>query len=458
MLGHLTRLLEQAAEGADARLAELELAGEAERRLLEGWNRTEREFPRGACLHALFEAQAARAPDAAAALCDDGALAYGELDARANRLARRLRRLGVGPETRVAVCLDRGPDLAAAVLGTLKAGGACVPLDPEYPAERLAWLLDDSGAAVLLTRAELAGRLPATGAAVVRLDAERESIAAESPEPPQSGALPENLAYVFYTSGSTGRPKGVALPHRALVNYAADMAERMGLGPADRFLQFASPGFDVVVEELFPAWAAGAAVVFSGRDLFAPDELLRVVEGQGVTACELPTAYWHEWVHELVRRGRRLPASLRFVIVGGERVSPERLAGWSTLGVPLVHVFGLTETACTSATLRLEAGDDGSRWANLPVGAPHGNVRLHVLGRSLEPAPVGVPGELFVGGEGVARGYLDRPGATAERFVPDPFSPEPGARMYRTGDRVRWLADGNLEFLGRLDQQVKIRG
>ncbi|HEV2150064.1 MAG TPA: amino acid adenylation domain-containing protein [Longimicrobiaceae bacterium] len=458
VLEHLSRVLEQVAGGADVHLAELELLGEAERRLLvEEWNRTERAFPRGACIHELFQAQAEGTPDALAVVSEDGTLAYRELNERANQLAHYLRRRGVGPETRVAICVERGSGMALGILGALKAGGAYVPLDPEYPAEQLAYMLEDSGAAVLLTTAHLAGRLSAP-AGVVCVDLEAEPISAESREAPESGISPESLAYVIYTSGSTGRPKGVALPHRALVNFATDMAGRLGLGPADRILQFASPSFDVVVEELFPAWVSGAAVVLSSGNLFAPNELLEVLERQGVTGFELPTAYWHEWVHELVHAGRRLPACVRFVIVGGERVLPERLAEWSTLGVPLVHVFGLTETACTSTTLRLEGGDDGSRWPSLPVGTPTGNVRIHLLDRSLHPVPIGVAGELFIGGEGVARGYLDRPGLTAARFVPDPFSARPGARLYRSGDRVRWLADGTLEFLGRLDDQVKIRG
>ncbi|HEV7587030.1 MAG TPA: amino acid adenylation domain-containing protein, partial [Longimicrobium sp.] len=459
MLDHLVRVLQQLAGDGGARLGDLVLAGEEERRrVVEEWNRTARDFPRDACIHHLIAAQAARTPDAPAVAHDGGSLTCAGLDAQANRLAHHLRGLGVRPETRVAICVERGPDMAVAILGVLKAGGAYVPLDPAYPDDHLAWMLGDSGAAVLLTHADLAGRFAAPEVRVVALDAERERIGAEDAGAPESGAEAGNLAYVIYTSGSTGRPKGVALAHRALVNFALDTAARLELGPADRVLQFASPGFDVVVEELFPAWVRGAAVVFTRGNRYAPAELLAEVERHGVTVFELPTAYWQEWVHALVHDGRRLPACVRVVMTGGERVAPEGLAAWSTLGVPLAHVFGLTETACNSAMLRLEAGDGGGRWPNLPVGTPTGNVRLYALDRWRHPAPVGVPGELFIGGEGVARGYLGRPGLTAARFVPDPFSAEPGARLYRTGDRVRWLADGNLEFLGRLDHQVKLRG
>ncbi|HEX2187467.1 MAG TPA: amino acid adenylation domain-containing protein [Longimicrobiaceae bacterium] len=461
MIAHFRLLLDAALAAPDRPLSEVPLLTAAERtQVLETWNATARPFPRERSLHELFAEQAARTPGAPAVVFEGSALSYAGLDARADALARDLRLRGVGPETRVGICVPRGPAMAVAVLGALKAGGAWVPLDPDYPAERLAYLLEDSGARVLVTTEELRERLPELGGEVVVLGEEGTPLPRPLPRKGggENGTGPDTLAYVIYTSGSTGRPKGVAVQHRAVVNYAVDMAERLGLGPDDRVLQFASPGFDVVVEELFPTWLAGGAVVFSREELFAPGTLLDVVAREGVTAFELPTAYWHEWVRELAERGGRLPGRLRFVLVGGERVSPERLREWAALRTPLVHVFGLTETACTSTTLRLEAGDDGGRWGNLPVGRPTGNVRLYVLDRGGQPLPPGLPGELFVGGEGVARGYLGRPALTAERFVPDPFAAEGGARMYRTGDRVRWLADGTLEFLGRIDHQVKIRG
>jgi amino acid adenylation domain-containing protein/non-ribosomal peptide synthase protein (TIGR01720 family) len=455
MLEHVGVLLEGMASGPERALSTLGLLTAAERaRVVEAWNDTARPFPGRRCIHDLVAEQAARTPDAPAVLSADGILTYAGLHASAGRLASRLRAGGVGPEARVAVCTGRSPEMAVAILGTLRAGAAYVPLDPAYPPERLAYLLRDSGARVLLTQRSLAGGLPATDAEVVFLDA----AGAGAPEPDGAAAEPGNAAYVIYTSGSTGLPKGVVVEHRSVVAYATDMAARLGLGPDHRILQFASPGFDVVVEELFPAWVAGAAVVFSGADLFSPDELLRVIAGEGVTGLELPTAYWHEWVRELAEAGRRLPECVRFVIVGGERVSPERLEQWARLETPLVHVFGLTETAVTSTTLRLEAGEDGSGWENLPVGSPTANTRLYVLDPAGEPVPAGVPGELFIGGPGVARGYHGRPELTAGKFVPDPFGTEPGDRLYRTGDRVRWLEGGALEFLGRIDHQVKVRG
>ncbi|HEX2091791.1 MAG TPA: amino acid adenylation domain-containing protein, partial [Longimicrobiaceae bacterium] len=459
LAAHYATLLEGIAAHPERSLSDLPLLTGAERAtLLTEWNATGWEYPRGSTLHALFAGQAARTPGAPAVVFEGATVGYAELDARANRLARHLLARGVAAEDRVGICVERGPGMAVAILAALKAGAAYVPLDPEYPVERLAHLLADSGARLVVTERAVAARLPETTAGTVCLDAERERIEAYPAGAPGVDVAPESLAYVIYTSGSTGRPRGVAVPHRAVVSFATEMAARLGLGPSDRFLQFASPGFDVVVEEIFPAWLSGAAVVFTTGNLFSPAELLRILREEGVTGVELPTAYWHEWVYQLARGGARLPAHLRQVIVGGERVLPERLAEWSSLGLPLIHVFGLTETACTSTSLRLEAGDDGARWPNLPVGRPHGNVRLYVLDPALHPVPTGVPGELFIGGEGVARGYHGMPAPTAERFVPDPFGGAQGARLYRTGDRVRWLADGNLEFLGRIDQQVKIRG
>jgi amino acid adenylation domain-containing protein len=459
MVGHLEVVIGAMVAGPRRRLSELSLLSGAERTQVQHvWNATDREFPGGSCLHELIARQARRTPDAPAIVFEGRGISHAELDARANRLAHGLRRWGVGPEVRVGIGVEKGPELALALLAVLKAGGAYVPLDPAYPAERIAYMLRDSGAALLLTEEHLAGRMAADGIPTVLLEVLREETAAGPAHAPESGVTAQNLAYVIYTSGSTGTPKGAAVPHRAVVNLAADMAQRLGLGPGDRFLQFASPGFDVVVEEVFPAWLAGAAVAFSREELFAPETLLRVIAAEGVTVLELPTAYWHEWVRELARRRQPLPGCVRLVLVGGERLSAERLREWSELRTALVHVFGLTETACTSATLHLVPGEDGSRWSSLPIGRPTGNVRVYVLDGWGQLLPPGIAGELFIGGEGVGRGYLGRPELTAERFVPDPFSVAPGARLYRTGDRVRWLSDGVLEFLGRVDQQVKVRG
>ncbi len=456
MVGHLETVMEALVEDLGRSLDEVPLLREEERAqvLADGRGET-RPFPREALVHELIAARAAAWPDAPAVVCGGRVLSYRQLDLRAGRLAARLRAHGVGAEAPVAIFLDRSAELAVSLLAVLKAGGAFVPLDPEYPRERLRYLLDDTRAAVILTRASLASTLPASAAGVLSVDTEVN--AGEALPTPRVGS--DTLAYLCYTSGSTGRPKAAMVSHRSLLCYAEAMRERMGLTPADRVLQFASPAFDVMIEEVFPTWLSGACVVFPEAELLgSPRELLRVVGAEGVSVIELPTAFWHEWVRTVVEERLSPPPSLRLVLLGGERVLGERLAQWVGLELPLLHVFGLTETTVTTTTLRLEAGEDGSRRLNLPVGVPLANAVVHVLDRRWEPVPVGVPGELYVAGEAVARGYWGRPSLTAERFVPDPFAQEGGGRLYRTGDRVRRLPGGELEFLGRMDQQVKVRG
>ncbi|HEV2145843.1 MAG TPA: amino acid adenylation domain-containing protein, partial [Longimicrobiaceae bacterium] len=460
MAVHLETLLESMVDHPQRRLSDVTLLRPDERaRLLhDAWGER-RPFPGHALVHQLVARRAAAWPDAPAVARGEHTLSYAELHRRVSALAAQLRARGLAPEQPVALFLDRSPELAVALLATLQAGGAFVPLDAEYPRERLEYLLADSGAPLVLTRASLAGRLPGSAAAVLCVDTLEETAA---PTEPAVEPGSDSLAYLCYTSGSTGRPKAAVVSHRSLVCYAEAMRERMGLSPADRVLQFASPAFDVFIEEVFPAWLSGACVVFPGGELLgSPAELVRVVEQERVSVVELPTAFWHEWVRQLAEEGTRLPGCLRLVLMGGERVLAERLAQWAGLGVPLLHVFGLTETTVTTTTLLLEAGDAGARWANLPVGTPLANAAVYVLGAggvAGQPVPVGVPGELYVGGVAVARGYWARPELTAERYVPDPFGPEPGARLYRTGDRARRLADGTVEFLGRTDQQAKVRG
>ena len=428
-------------------------------------------------VHELIAARATAWPDAEAVISCTSTLTYAELDARASAVAARLRARGVGPEMRVGLLLGRCAELAVAVLGVLKAGGAFVPFDPATPPERLARMLEDCGAPILLTDGtltEIAGDTEIISLAAL----EAEPAPSPSPEVVVDG---DSLAYAIYTSGSTGTPKGVLVSHASLVGYAEMMREHLGLARGDRMLQFASPGFDVVIEELFPIWLAGGAVIFPGVvSTSTPAELVRVLEEHRATVLELPTAFWQEWAREIGEGESRPPASVRAVLVGGERVQPDALHAWATADVELIHVFGLTETAVTSATLHVAPGEDASaRWANLPVGRALPGVAMYVLDAAGEPVPGRVAGELYIGGPGVARGYGGRATLTAERYVPDPFSAIPGARMYRTGDRVRWTYDSAqvtgsrgdertfapshsrtpfLEFLGRADAQGKIRG
>ncbi len=381
-------------------------------------------------------------------------ITYRELEERSNRLARFLRRLGVGPEIVVGVAADRSPELVTGLLATLKAGGAYLPLDPDYPPERLEWMLADAGAPLLLTRRHLASRWPE--ARTVLLDGEDWETEGSAPLP--WDIEPGNAAYVLYTSGSTGRPKGVVVEHRSLAAYALDAAKAYGLAPGERALQFASISFDTSAEEIYPALVTGATLVLRPESMLdSVPHFLAELDRLGITLLNLPTAYWHELADGLA--GRVLPRGLQRVILGGERALPEALVQWrrETAGhpAPLVNTYGPTET--TIVATRHELAEVADPAAGIPIGRPIPGARVYVVDRRLRPVPPGVAGELLVGGAGLSRGYLGRPDLTAAAFVPNPFGDRPGDRLYRTGDLVRFRASV-LEFLGRIDGQVKIRG
>jgi amino acid adenylation domain-containing protein len=452
LAGHLETLLEAAVDDPDARVVDLPLLSEAERhQLVTEWNDRAVPLP-GVSIPRLFEEQADLRPDAVAVEDGRRSLTYGELAARARCLARHLREKGVGPEVKVAFCLERSAEAVETVLAILAAGGAYVPLDPSHPLERLAWMVADTGAKVLVTAPGMpVPRLP-EGVAVVDLELEEEAIARQSPERLSGEVDPEGLAYVMYTSGSTGRPKGVAVTHRNVVRLVRATGCAT-FGSDETYLLLAPLSFDASTLELWgPLLNGGRLAVFPAR-VPALDELARTVAERGVTTLWLTAGLFHQ----VVDARPAVLRPLRRLIAGGDVLSPAYVRR-ALAEVAVVNGYGPTEgttfTCCHAMSPADEVGDP------VPVGRPIANARVHVMGSGLEPVPIGAAGELLAGGDGLARGYLGRPDLTAERFVPDPFAtPESaGQRLYRTGDRARLLADGRIELLGRLDRQVKIRG
>lgn len=476
MAGHFQTLLEAIVADPRQRIALLPLLTENEQdQMLVKWNDTAKGYPANKCIHELFEEQAERIPDAIAVAIEDQQLSYGELNRRANQLAHYLTKLGVRRNTPVGISMDRSIDMMVGLLGILKAGSAYLPLDPNDPAKRLAFMLNDGDAGVLVTQEHLIekkrsltqdsdGRFGSFAPHIqaVCLDKEWNKIAQESQDNLNSGVTAEQLAYLIYTSGSTGQPKGVMVSHHSLVAHSVSAAQHYQLQRSDRVLQFASLSFDVAAEEIFPAWLSGASVLLVPHRGPTIPEFVEVLIGAQVTVANLPSAYWHHWVDELDRLEIKLPPSLRLLIVGSDRVSTDHFKRWQKLfgkRVRWLNAYGPTEATVT-ATL-YEAPTDEENWhdlASVPIGRPMTNRQTYVLDCSLHPQPTGVAGELFIGGASLACGYLNRPELTAEKFIANPFSSEPGARLYRTGDLVRYLADGNIEFLGRADDQVKVRG
>nr|VFK28488.1 MAG: amino acid adenylation domain-containing protein [Candidatus Kentron sp. MB]VFK32876.1 MAG: amino acid adenylation domain-containing protein [Candidatus Kentron sp. MB]VFK75925.1 MAG: amino acid adenylation domain-containing protein [Candidatus Kentron sp. MB] len=448
MAGHFRRLLEGIVAQPSMPIAQLPLLTDAERqRMLVDWNDTEAPYPRDTCIHELFEEQAAKRPGAVAVVFEDQEVTYGEINIRANRLAHRLRALGVGPEVLVGILVEQSVEMVVGLVAILKAGGAYVPLDPEYPAERLAFMAKDTGLAVLLCHEATRGRAPKCSASIIELDSELASIAEESPDNPIRLASPDNLAYVIYTSGSTGKPKGVGIEHKNLANLIAWHCRNFSLTPKDRCTQVASLSFDAAVWEIWPVLTKGAILYPVSRITASdPSAIKEWIVSRDITICFLPTPL----AQIVVSEEWSAFGSLRFLLTGGDqfktRIPPD-------LPFHVVNNYGPTENTVVTTTGCIEPGISLP-----PIGAPISNTRVYLLDAQMNPVPIGVVGELYIGGAGIARGYLGRPELTAEKFIPDPFSDNLDARLYRSGDLCRWLPNGTLEFLDRIDQRVKIRG
>lgn len=444
---HWTAILAGMIEKPDIRLAELSLLSDQERhRLLMDWNDTRRSHQANQCLSDLFETQVALTPERIA-LSDDGVdLTYREIDRRANQLAHRLMKDGVGPDVRVGICLERSTNLLIAILGVLKAGGAYVPLDPAYPIERLSYMLHDAQVAVVVTQGPLLAAIGTTEWRVIDLH-DWASVGRESPDKPCVTRSAEQLAYVIYTSGSTGRPKGVMVRHAGAVNFLLAMQDIFHLSSRDVLAATTSISFDIALLEWFLPLVVGARTVMISRDIVVDGpRLAHELERIGATVMQATPSGWRS-----LFAAEKVPPVR--VLCGGEAFPLELARKFLTEGFETWNLYGPTETTVWSMISRVANADDV-----VPLGRPIANTQIYLLDSAFNLVPIGVPGELYIGGDGLARGYWQQPGLTAERFVPDPFGMNPGQRLYRTGDQARYRPDGTLEFLGRVDHQVKVRG
>ncbi|MDJ0901106.1 MAG: amino acid adenylation domain-containing protein [Xenococcus sp. MO_188.B8] len=472
MAGHFQTLLSAIVENPQQRVGELPLLTPAEKhQLLVEWNDTKSEYPSDKCIHQLFEEQVEKTPDAVAVVFEDKQLTYRELNARANQLARYLRSLGVKPEVLVGICLERSLEMVVGLLAILKAGGAYVPIAPALPTERIAYMLENSQARVLLTQQDLFEWLPKLKTQVVYLDSQKETIAQENSQNLTSGLTASNLVYVTYTSGSTGAPKGVQIEHRSMVNFLSSISFKLGITPNDTLLSVTTISFDISVLEIFGPLTVGARLVLVSREVASDGtQLLKALKESTATVMQGTPVTWRlllaaGWVHS-----ERLK-----ILCGGETWSPELANQLLERGSGLWNLYGPTETTIWSSTFKVESIE-----GSISIGRPIANTEFYILDAHHQPVPIGVPGELFIGGDGLARGYLNRPELTQEKFIPNPFDkskvksqkrrnpasakdarerpPRQSKLLYKTGDLARYLPDGNIECLGRIDSQVKIRG
>ena len=461
--GHFNHLLQQALTEPDRPIGGFEILSFKEMEQLDSWSggagRSARDIP----VHHLFEEQVRKTPEAIAVMSGGQSVTFENLNRRANKLARFLLKKGVKADELVGISLPRSIDMVAALLAVMKAGGAYLPLDPAYPAEHLKYILDDAKPILVLTDKNSADKLPLESRRLVCLQNQQDEVQKEAASNLDTVVEANGLVYCIYTSGSTGRPKGVLVEHHSLSNFTLGALQDYAISPADRMLQFASLNFDTSAEEIFPALCSGAVLVLRSQDMLdSITHFLQRCDEWGVTILDLPTAFWHELVLYMEKSIANLPEQLRLVIIGGERVSPAHVKTWHKLiggSVRLDNTYGLTECTCVVSRCELtpyERSLYGHR--EVTIGKAVDNVKLYVLDRQMRRVPAGVSGELFVGGNCLARGYLNLPELTKERFIPDMFSGDDTSRLYRTGDVVQWRPDGTLEYLGRSDEQVKIRG
>ena len=451
MSHHYRRLLEAVVDNPEAAISTLSLVTESERsQILCDWNRCGSDPFEQGCVFHVFEAQVEQTPNAIALVFENERLTYGELNQRANQLAHYLKKLDVGRGTLVGICMERSLEMVVGLLGILKSGGAYTPLDPSYPKERLAFMLQDSQMSLMLTRQSLLESVPGHASRTICLDTQWEEISRESGQNPANCIDPEDLAYVIYTSGSTGRPKGVQIPHRALANCLTSMQREPGLTAEDRLLAVTTLSFDIAALELFLPLCVGARLILVSREIAADGvQLLAALEEFRVTVMQATPVTWQL----LIEAGWQGKKDLK-ILCGGEALSRVLAGKLLEMGTSVWNLYGPTETTIWSLVQRVDAIDDRV----VPIGRPIANTQVYVLDQHQQLVPVGVPGELYIGGSGVALGYLNRPELTDQKFVNLPFNPEASSRFYRTGDLGRYRTDGTIEFLGRIDHQVKLRG
>lgn len=478
ILRHLEHLLSEFIVKPEANLADFSILTTAEKQqILIDWNDTQVNYQDNLCIHQLFEQQVAKTPDAVAVICEEEQLTYQELNQRAEQLAGYLQSIGVKSKVIVGIYLERSLEVIVAIVAILKAGGAYLPLDLAYPQQRLDFIAQDAQISLVLTQRHLQAKIKSCITAtqnniqIICLDHNLQSI----PTPVKTFhetslriPNPDDLAYVIYTSGSTGKPKGVAIAHSSLVNFAQAAVQEYEISDRDRILQFASISFDASVEEIYPCLIAGGTLVLRTEEMgYSPSLLLQKCRDYGITILDLPTAFWHLLTAELEQNPQlQLPESIRLVIIGGETVNLKQVASWNRLvgsSCQLINTYGPTEATVVATSYKIPQQIDRS--SIIPIGKPFTNLQTYILDKNLQPVAIGLPGELYLGGAGLAQGYLNNPELTAEKFIDPPCPPYQGGcaiargdRLYKTGDKARYLPDSNIEFLGRIDNQIKIRG